>query len=354
MIWLTWRQFRIQTLVGFGALLLLAIYLVILGRQIHSNYDDTLAHCTGHGNCSSTLGSFADQYGSQVDLLSYLLLVVPGVIGIFWGAPLMSRELEAGTHRLVWNQSVTRSRWLAVKLGGIGLLSMTVAGLYSLLLIWASGPVNTVLNNRFEPVLFATRNIAPLGYAAFAFVLGTTLGLFLRHTVPAMAATLVIFAVLQIVVPTVVRPHYEKPVRTSVPLTAQLRPDEDRHVRGHRWAAGARWALGGEDHRHARLQGQGGRSHGVVPGLHQQQVADRDAELPGEGQPSRRCLRASGPPLLDLPVAGDRDLLGSRRGAGRPQLLADPQPTHLTAARLRSPPPRGPSGRSPPPRGPSG
>ena len=37
--------------------------------------------------------------------------------GVFWGAPLVARELEAGTHRLVWNQSVTRTRWLAIKLG---------------------------------------------------------------------------------------------------------------------------------------------------------------------------------------------------------------------------------------------
>ncbi|MEV5204023.1 ABC transporter permease subunit [Streptomyces sp. NPDC053720] len=222
MIWLTWRQFRVQALVGFGALLLLGIYLVILGQQIHSSYDDTLAHCTGHGNCSSTLGAFAENYSLQVDLLSYLLLVVPGVIGIFWGAPLISRELQAGTHRLVWNQSVTRSRWLAVKLGVVGLLSTALAGLYSLLLTWASDPVNAVLNNRFEPVLFASRNIVPLGYAAFAFVLGTALGLFVRHIVPAMGATLVVFAVLQVVVPTAIRPHYESPVRTSVPLTAQL------------------------------------------------------------------------------------------------------------------------------------
>ena len=35
------------------------------------------------------------------------------MIGAFWGAPMVARELETGTHRLVWNQSVTRTRWLA-------------------------------------------------------------------------------------------------------------------------------------------------------------------------------------------------------------------------------------------------
>ncbi|MFI6058752.1 ABC transporter permease subunit [Streptomyces sp. NPDC051286] len=222
MIWLTWRQFRAQALVGLGALLLLAIYLVYLGQQIHSGYDDNLAHCTGRDNCSGALAAFADRYAFEVDLLGYLLLAVPGIIGVFWGAPLVTRELEDGTHRLVWNQSVTRSRWLAVKLGLIGLLSMAVTGVFSSLLTWASGPVDDILNDRFEPVLFSSRNIAPLAYAAFAFMLGTALGLFIRHTVPAMGATLVLFAVLQVVMPTLVRPHYETPVRTSVPLTSQM------------------------------------------------------------------------------------------------------------------------------------
>ena len=44
---------------------------------------------------------------------SYL---IPAVIGAFWGAPLISRGLEAGTFRLAWNQSVTRTRWTLVKL----------------------------------------------------------------------------------------------------------------------------------------------------------------------------------------------------------------------------------------------
>ena len=56
------------------------------------------------------------------------MLALPALIGLFWGAPLIARELEAGTHRLVWNQSVTRGRWLAVKLGLIGLAAAAATG----------------------------------------------------------------------------------------------------------------------------------------------------------------------------------------------------------------------------------
>ena len=42
------------------------------------------------------------------------------MVGVFWGAPLVAREVEAGTHRLVWNQSITRTRWLSTKLAITG------------------------------------------------------------------------------------------------------------------------------------------------------------------------------------------------------------------------------------------
>src|SRR4029453_7285318 len=70
-----------------------------------------------------------------------VVLLLPALIGLFWGAPLLARELEAGTHRLVWNQSITRTRWLAVKLAVTGLAAMTAAGLGSLVVSWWANPI---------------------------------------------------------------------------------------------------------------------------------------------------------------------------------------------------------------------
>lgn len=222
MIWMAWRQFRTQAITGAAAMLLLAIYLVITGEQVRHTYNADLAQCRIHGDCASILGSFTSQYSFKISLLGYLLIAVPGIIGIFWGAPLITRELEAGTHRLVWNQSVPRSRWLAVKLGFVALAGMAVTGGYSVLLTWAASPVDLVRGDRFSPLLFDARNIAPIGYAAFAVALGVTAGLFARRTVPAMAVTFLIFTVVQVVMPTLIRPNYVPPVRTGVRLTTQM------------------------------------------------------------------------------------------------------------------------------------
>ncbi len=57
-----------------------------------------------------------------------VMYLTPLIIGAFWGAPMIARELEAGTHRLAWNQSVARDRWLLAKLGIGGLAAMVFAG----------------------------------------------------------------------------------------------------------------------------------------------------------------------------------------------------------------------------------
>jgi len=218
MIWLTWRQFRGQALVALAALAALAIFLVVLGLRLRHAYDVNVG-CTG---CSVRDGAqtIKDHYFTVLLLTGFVLVLLPAVVGAFWGAPLVARELETGTHRLVWNQSVTRTRWLAVKLGFVTLATVAFTGALSLLFTWAASAYDKALNDRFDPLFFPTRNLAPLGYTVFAVVAGVTIGLLIRRTVPAMAITLAVFAALQILMPTVIRGHLQPPVNRSVAFEA--------------------------------------------------------------------------------------------------------------------------------------
>jgi hypothetical protein len=140
------------------------------------------------------------------------------LIGIFWGAPLVAREVQAGTFRLAWTQSVSRQRWLAVKLGSIGLASAVVAGLLSFMVTWWFGPLDRVNGNRFSPGVFDVRGSVVIGYALFAFVLGVTAGVLLRRTMPAMAVSLALFVGVRLAVTYWVRPHFLAPVKQSLTL----------------------------------------------------------------------------------------------------------------------------------------
>jgi hypothetical protein len=151
--------------------------------------------------------------------LGNLLIALPALAGMFWGAPLVARELETGTEQLVWAQGVTRSRWILAKLGLIGLASSAASGLLSLMLTWWSNPLDRVNMNRFTSV-FDQRDIVPIGYAAFAFALGVTAGALIRRTLPAMASTLVAFVAVRLVFTHWVRPHLITPVHLVTALRA--------------------------------------------------------------------------------------------------------------------------------------
>jgi hypothetical protein len=232
MIWLTWRQFRTQAWVACAALAVTATAFAVTGPHLASLYSG-IATCHAHGDCPAQVASFKAEVQGTMSVFYLLgigvLYVVPAVIGLFWGAPLVTRELETGTFRLAWNQSVTRTRWLAVKLGLIGLASMAAAGLFSLMVTWWSSPIdradgfesgrNTASGAaRLAPLLFGARGIAPVGYAAFAFALGVTVGVLVRRTVPAMAVTIAAFTAVQLAMPLWIRPHLIAPVRRISPF----------------------------------------------------------------------------------------------------------------------------------------
>lgn len=220
MIWLTWRQFRTQAIVGAAALVLLAAYLLYLGVDIRHGYDAYRGQCLDQGGCAQAMSQFAGDYQSRLLILAALLQLVPGVLGMFWGAPLVAREFEAGTHRLVWSQSVARPRWYVVKFALVGLASVLVVGLASTLLTWAASPVDQVAGDRFSTIVFGARGVVPFAYAIFAFALGTTIGVLVRRTVPAMALTLLVYLAIQFAMPNLVRPHLMPPVHASRPMTA--------------------------------------------------------------------------------------------------------------------------------------
>jgi ABC-type transport system involved in multi-copper enzyme maturation permease subunit len=200
MTWLTWRQFRTPALSVLAGLAAIAVVLAITGPDL-----------AGRTN-------FADQdvlFGGTI----LTLFLLPAVIGVFWGVPMITRELETGTHSLVWNQTVTRRRWLATKLGFGMLAAMVAAGLLSVAVSWWASPIDALsaqqtdrgMLSRMAPVVFSARGIVPIGYAAFALVLGVAIGMLLRRTLAAMAVTLVVLAAVLLLVPSFVRPYLLPP-----------------------------------------------------------------------------------------------------------------------------------------------
>ncbi len=170
MIWLAIRQFRLQALIAVAALAALAVLVAVLGAQLLSDYHATVTDCAAHADCLPATTALVNRFDRWNTWFGVVALVVPGLLGIFWGAPLLARELETGTFRLAWTQSISRSRWTLTKLGLLGLASMAAAGLCSLFVTWWASPLDQIGAGPFTT--FDQRGIVPVGYALFAFALG--------------------------------------------------------------------------------------------------------------------------------------------------------------------------------------
>ena len=214
LIWVTWRQHR-AALAGVAALLGgLALYLLVTGLKIRGAYAGVTACRPARSlSCQAVTASFDDGYHATAQTIAGLLQVVPVLVGVFAGAPLLARELETGTFRFAWTQGCGRTRWVTVKLI---LLAATLAGAayaFSLLFSWYYQPFFAErADGELAPQLFDLRGVDFAAWTLVAFALGAFAGVLVRRTVPAIAASLAAWTGLDLVTALFLRKHYQPPL----------------------------------------------------------------------------------------------------------------------------------------------
>lgn len=222
-MWLTWRQHRAQFIAGVVLCGVLVAFLVVTGLGMRSTYHSlgvaTCLAATPARDCTMLFSQFQNQY-SSLQFLIPLFLLLPVLLGVFWGAPLIPREVEQGTYRLAWTQSVTRRRWTVTKLFIVGSVAVILSAVFSAVLWWWADPlVGEPSVQRFKYGIFDLLGVVPVAYTLFAVALGVAAGVVLRRTTVAMVATLCGFAVARLAVELVLRPNYQRAVTAAYPLS---------------------------------------------------------------------------------------------------------------------------------------
>ena len=224
MIWVTWRQHRIEGLAAVVILALIIPCILVTGFTIASAYQDTgMAACIAqHALCLGIRNAFVERFLGMIITFFLSVNALPVLVGMFVGAPLLARELEQGTHRLAWTQSITRLRWLTVKLSVLLGATLLAFVLLAMLMTWWSGPWNAV---RGPWETYNLQGMVPVASAIFALMLGIAVGLLVRRSVPAMAITLVICVLLPLAVAGLVRPHLLPPLSQTWRYSQPAPPD---------------------------------------------------------------------------------------------------------------------------------
>jgi hypothetical protein len=220
--WLVWRQYRAQAAIALVLLAGFAAVMLTDGVAIASHWHAEIAACSGHSACLRQLSPLASQ--AVADAVQLVGIGVPAVLGVLWGAPLVAHELESRTSDFSWAQSVTRTRWLAVRTGWLLLAAAVWSGVVTSLVTWWSGPDNALDASAFRPGQFDIQGIVPVGYAVFAMALGIASGTVARRTLPAIAAVLGGFVAVRLVIADFLRPHYIAAVTTYYNLTSSYTP----------------------------------------------------------------------------------------------------------------------------------
>jgi hypothetical protein len=215
MVWVTWRQHRLA-LISVAALLgALAVSLWIIGLRLRHAYGVAIAcHPASSPACGEALLSF-----NNLDAVlrnGLVLQALPALIGAFVGAPVLARELETGTFRYAWTQGFGRWRWTLAKLVALAVVLAATTGALSVLFSWFYEPYfaprNPLLSfSQVSPLsggLFELRGVTFAAWTLAAFAIGALAGMLVRRVVPAIVATLAVYAGLAFAAGRYLRQHY--------------------------------------------------------------------------------------------------------------------------------------------------
>jgi hypothetical protein len=237
----TWRQHRFA-LVGVVTLLgVVAVFLWIVGLQVHHAYAAAIAcHPASSPACQDLVNTFN---GTGTFLANGVILqALPVLIGAFVGAPVLARELETGTYRYAWTQGFGRWRWTLGKLVPLAIAVTAATGAFGALLSWYYQPYFATGNQAlglsetspFNTGLFDLREVAFPAWTLAAFAIGALAGMLIRRVVPAIAATLAVYAGLAFAAGLFLREHYLTPLITT-----------NLTVPGSTWIISQWWTKGG-------------------------------------------------------------------------------------------------------------
>jgi MFS family permease len=156
--------------------------------------------------CSSSYGDV----GRFSSVNAALCGVLPALLGLVLGAPLVATEMQLFTNRLAWTQSITRTRWLVTKVGVGALITGGIVGALAPLFWWWSDAAQRSLH--IAPSNFDISGFVIVSYALFAFMLGVVLGALIRRTGWAFAVNIPLYIGARLVVQDFLRPMLVAPV----------------------------------------------------------------------------------------------------------------------------------------------
>jgi len=240
MTWLTWRLHRTEAAIGVLLFAGLLVTMLLAVRSVDSAYDAARDGGCFAGRddlggddllCSERMANYWQRSG-RWQQFTILLHGVPLAAAALLAIPTL-QELERGTHRLAWTQSISRRRWSLSRLGfAAGIATLVAAVWVAAAIGWRSSILRGPERN-FAQSTFELSPAVLVGYALFAVALALAAAVVVRRLIPVLALLAVGFIGTRVFTTFVLRPRYRHPIEETVAAandTGPFTPLEDRWV----------------------------------------------------------------------------------------------------------------------------
>ncbi|MFE3515329.1 hypothetical protein [Streptomyces sp. NPDC059166] len=222
--WAMWIVGGLAVVVGLGL-----IAVAMRAAQVTDNFQATGCQFYAAGEtraCIQTSSNYAesmDLYAGLFNSVALGLVVLPALLGAFVAGPLIARELESGTFRMAWTQSVSPGHWLAARLAVPTAALVAGSAVLAPLLHWARTreAASPYPFRWFEVYVFPTTGVVLPAYILFAVGTGALIGLLIRRAFIALTVSAVTSGAAAIAFGAYLRPYLWP--RTTVSGQGHLR-----------------------------------------------------------------------------------------------------------------------------------
>jgi hypothetical protein len=190
-MWITWRRYRVR-IVLFA---LYALALIVLMIVTEHGFRGVLTSCNHHEVVAfqdRACRSAASRAEGRDGVAVLGIALVPILIGLVFGAPLVASEFEAKTNRLAWAQGVTRTRWLLVSWSTLAVATVVMMSILAVFAHWWAADVFGIVVTG-SGLFISTENtgVVLVAMAIFSLSFGTSMGALFRSFSMSVAGTLI-------------------------------------------------------------------------------------------------------------------------------------------------------------------
>lgn len=183
--------------------------------------------------CGGTVRGYLDaelQLQHNLRYAGLAMLLLPCLVGAYAAGPLIGKDLESGTYKLAWSQSISPIRWLATRLALCAALVLvwTAALIAVHRWVWANEPNlgPTEPGRWYDRVVYGSVGPVALAYALLALAVGALVALVVRRVIPAMGLTVAVTGAAVALLPRLRAQLWATETSTTARLNPPRVPDD--------------------------------------------------------------------------------------------------------------------------------